>query len=323
MTAFIFLLAAYPIFGQLPVPIKAITADDELIHYGDVIDLDVVGGFEYDWRGTISPEGFLDGLDGYSDPIYGLCRAEKDIAAEAERILGRTLRDPKVIVRIIDRSNRAVVRLEGAVRTPSRFRIQRKVLLSELLVMAGGLTDGVSGEVTIYRPKNLSCSATIVPASSSSERLPAKDNGSPLTTIKITDLLSGKESGNPQILSGDIITVPKALPIYVIGAVNSPRPVFTREKMTVSRIVAIAGGLAKDANGAKVSIFRREGLNVKTVEANLDKIKSGEENDEILLPFDIVEVAAKGGGKRKYPPAAANDENRNRTKGELPLRIVD
>ncbi|MDM7924023.1 MAG: hypothetical protein QUS14_17160 [Pyrinomonadaceae bacterium] len=33
----------------------------ELIHYGDLIDIDVVGSFEYDWRGTLTQEGFIDG----------------------------------------------------------------------------------------------------------------------------------------------------------------------------------------------------------------------------------------------------------------------
>jgi len=299
--------------------------EDDLVHFGDVIDVDVVGGFEFDWRGTLTPDGFLDGMDGYSEPILGLCRSETAIAGDVARVLGRILREPKVIVRIVDRSNRALVRLDGAVRTASRFRLRRAVHLRELLVLAGGLTDGASGEVTIFRPKNLSCRPTVIPASVAGEKptTAGQDNGSGTTNIKINELLSGKALANPQIRSGDIVTVSCALPIYVIGAVANPRPIYSPDQMTVSRLVASAGGPAKNAEGNKVFIFRRDGLDVRSIEADLGKIKRGETIDEILRPFDIIEVAAKGGGKRKYPPVVANDGNSCRAKPDSPLRIVD
>lgn len=313
------------ILGQVSAVAQEVkSSDDDLVHFGDVIDVDVVGGFEFDWRGTVTAEGFLDGLDGYSEPIYGLCRSEMQIATDVANILGKTLREPKVVVKIIDRSNRAVVRLDGAVRTASRFRLQREVRLRELLVLAGGFTDGASGDITIFRPKNLSCRPAINPASSSGASLLApQDNRSQTTNIKIFELLSGEMAANPQILSGDIISVTRALPIYVIGAVNSPRPVYSREQMTVSRIVAMAGGLAKDAEGSKVSIFRRDGIDIKTIDADIAKIKRGELDDVILRPFDIVEIATKGGRKRLYPPIAAREDYREGGKPELPLRVVE
>lgn len=304
---------------------EAQIAEDDLVHFGDVIDVDVVGGLEFDWRGTLNTEGFLDGMDGYSEPIIGLCRSENEIAADVARVLGRILREPKVAVRIVDRSNRALVRLDGAVRTATRFRVRRTVYLRELLVLAGGLTDGASGEVSIFRPKNLSCRPSVIPAVlvGSAVPTPAQDNGLMNTNIKISDLLSGKTAANPQIFSGDIITVPCASPIYVIGAVNNPRPIYSRDQMTVSRIVASAGGPAKDADGNKVTIYRRDGVDVRSIETDLGKIKRGETIDDVLRPFDIIEVASKGGGKRKYPPVVANDGNSCRPKQESPLRIVD
>lgn len=296
-------------------------SDDDLVHFGDVIDVDVVGGFEFDWRGILTGEGFLDGLDGYSESIYGLCRSESQIAADVTRVLGKILREPRVVVRIIDKSNRAVVVLDGAVKTPTRFRLRRAVYLREMLVLAGGLTDGASGDITIFRPKNLSCRSIIIPVNASATG--PSDNGSSTTNIKISELLSGMDAANPRILSGDIVTVTRALPIYVIGAVNNPRPIYSRDQMTVSRVVASAGGLAKEAEGNKVLIFRRDGLETRVIEVDLGKIKRNETNDEILRPFDIIEVAAKRGGKRKYPPVVATDENKDRTRQELPLRVID
>ncbi|MEO7660711.1 MAG: SLBB domain-containing protein, partial [Pyrinomonadaceae bacterium] len=298
---------------------------DDLVHFGDVIDVDIVGGFEFDWRGTLTSDGFLDGLDGFSEQIYGLCRSENQIAADVARVYGKILRDPKVVVKIIDRSNRAVVRLDGAVRTAARFRLQRDIHLRELIVLAGGITDGASGDITIFRPKDLNCMAAAAPTTDLDKNggNGRSDNGSQTVNIKISELLSGNQLANPQILSGDIVTVLRAFPIYVIGAVKSPRPIYSRDKMSVSRIVAIAGGLAKDADGRRVVIYRRSGTDVRSIETNLDKIKLGETEDEILQPFDIIEIAVKGRGNRKYPPVVVNDENGEKRVQDFPLRIVD
>lgn len=303
----LFIFGCALVSAQSPTP--APPSNDELVHFGDVLDVDFVGAFEYDWRGTITPNGNLDGLDSYGDPIRALCRNETDIAADISKAYSKILRDPKVVVRIIDRSNRAVARLDGAVRTPTRFKLQREVRLRELLVLAGGLTDDTSGEISIFRPRNLNCVAS------------PQDNGSQMIAIKISDLLNGKPEANLPILSGDIIDVVRATPVYVIGAVNSPRPVFSTGEITVSRAVASAGGLAKDADGGKVTIFRRLGTESKVEETDLAKIKRGELVDVVLKPFDIIDVAGKGSGKRKNPPVAISTVKTERL--ELPLRVID
>lgn len=299
------------------------SGEADLVHFGDVIDVDIVGGFEFDWRGKLTAEGYLDGLETFGEPVFGLCRTVDQIAADVARVYSKILKDPKVVVSIIDRSDRALVRLEGAVRTPTRFRIRRTVTLRELLVMAGGLIDSSSGEISIFRPKNLSCNNF---GASSREAISARspspsDNISQTTIIKVSELIAGSKIANPQVLSGDLINVLTADPVYVIGAVNNPRPVHSREKMSLSRVIAMSGGLAKNADGGKVTIFRRDGAETKTIDVELDKIKSGETSDELLKPFDIIDVAAKGAQRRKYPPVTTRGENRQRT--ELPLRVVD
>lgn len=307
------------------VPQESQRSEDDLVHFGDVIDIDVVGGFEYDWRGTLTPDGFLDGLNGFTEPVYGLCRTEAQIASDVARGYGRILREPKVIVKIIDRSNRAVVRLEGAVKTPTRFRLLRTVHLRELLVLAGGLKDSASGTITIFRPPNLSCRPAIIPAANTvdSRGTYSQDNGSPTLNIKISELLQGIKAADPQIFSGDLITVQRALPVYVVGAVNNPRPIYSLLPITVERAVASAGGLAKDADGGKISVFRREGTETRIIAVDLGKANGGASGDEVLKPFDIIDVATKGGGKRRYPPVVATEENSGTIKPELPLRVVD
>ena len=299
--------------------------EEDLVHFGDVIDVDVIGVFDYDWRGTLTPEGFLAGLDSFSEPVFGLCRTEAEIAAAVAKIYGKILRNPIVVVKIIDRSNRAVVRLDGGVRTPTRFRLRRAVHLRELLVLAGGLTDEVSSDISIFRPGNLSCRSDITagPISAGRKSVLLQDNGSRSINIKIIELLSGNAAADPEILSGDMITVSKASPVYVIGAVNNPRPVYVRSEITVERAIATAGGFAKESDGQKVSIFRRDGTDTRVIDVDLGKIKRGELKDEVLKPFDIIEAVAKGSGKRRYPPVGVGTEVKDRAITSMPLRVVE
>jgi len=293
----------------------------ELVHFGDIIDVDFVGGFEFDWRGTLTPDGFLDGLDGYSEPIFGLCRTEAQIAGDIARIYGKILRSPNVIVRIVDRSNRAVAKLEGAVRTPTRFRIGRKVTLSELIVLAGGLIDGTSGDISIFRPINMSCALTETTAKNDVE-IVDRANGSQTISIKISEILTGRPDSNPTILSGDMIMVNRAAPVYVIGAVNNPRPIHSAGQLNVTGAVAMAGGLAKDADGGKFTISRREGSEVKAIDGDLGSIDRKQADDIPLKPFDIVDISGKGVARKKYAPVMVADQA-VRLGGELPLRIIE
>ncbi len=326
-----------PVFTQLPTPSPSVTPSPppersvdeiDLIHFGDVIDVDFAGGFEFDWRGTLSPEGNLDGFDSYSEPIFALCRSEADAAASIEQAFSRILRSPKVTVKIIDRSNRAVVQLEGAVRTPSRFQLRRSPKLRELIVLAGGFTDEASGEIEILRPPNLNCMnhTSAVGAALTGEsgaNGTAAGNGLQVINIKIKDILAGIESADPLILNGDLIKVLKAEPIYVIGAVNNPGRINAHTGMTLTRVIDSAGGLAKGAESDRVVIFRREGNETNVIPVDLEKVKSGQLDDVNLQAFDILEVTFKNGGKRKYPPVITSRGSKQANAAQLPLKIIE
>ena len=292
-----------------------------LIHFGDLIEVDVVGSYEYDWRGSLTPEGFLDRFESVPEQIYGLCQTEADVAATVQRELEKTLKAPNVVVRILDRSNRAVTFLSGAVRSPKRFQIKRKVNLSELLVLSGGITDRSSGEISIFRPANLNC--TSARKNTEGEFVKASQPGGAETmNIRISDILRGDEAANPQILSGDIVTVSEALPIYVIGGVNAPQQISMRNKLTLTRVIAMAGGLAKEGN-SNITIYRREGREAKVFQADLQKITAGGSEDPVLQAFDIIDVPQKGKPARTRPPVIDKGAPITLTLASLPLRIVD
>jgi protein involved in polysaccharide export with SLBB domain len=270
----------------------------------------------------------LNGPEALADQVYGLCRDEESIAAEIAKGLAKILREPKVLVRILDRSNRPTSTVYGAVKVPQRFQIKRPVFLNELIVLSGGLTEKASGEIEVFRPASLSCTKKQAPDQAGEKNQQqfisaSQAVGSKLISIKINDLLSGNKEANVQILSGDVVTVVEAQPVYVIGGVATPRQIATRSQITVSRAVTSAGGLTKDADPARITIFRRAGKETKILEVDLEKIKAEQAEDVLLQPFDIVDVPQRGREKRKLPPVINVDDLNRSSADKLPLRVID
>lgn len=285
---------------------------EQLIHLGDVIDIDFLGSVEYDWRGSLDSEGFLSQLPYAEHSIFGLCRTESELAAEIAENYKKVLRQPEIVVRVVDRSARQPAVLLGAVRTQMRLQIERPVRLNELVVVAGGITERASGEVSIFRPANLSCGGR-------------QENQAQSATIKVNlaELLAGKDDANPFIRTGDVVTVEEAKPIFVTGAVAAPQTVLFRGQITLSRSLASAGGLSKNGDGAKITIYRRSGAETKIIAADFEKIRKKMAEDVALEAYDIVEVEQKGSGKSKRPPTVAGWEAAQTKTDNLPLRIIN
>jgi len=281
----------------------------DAVHAGDIVEVDVEGSLDHDWRGGLTPEGLLNGFNEFGEPIKAQCRMPAEIAADAVKALSSTLRDPKVNVFIVDRSNRTPAILDGAVRAPHRYQIKRRVRLRELIARSGGITDSSGGTISVFRPDGPSCPE------------PDGNDQAGRVEVKIPDLVSGVEAANPFISPGDLIVVEKALPIYAIGGVRNPRPIPTKEQVSLSRLIAMAGGVSKDGDERRVVIYRRSKTGPSRIEADLKKIADGTAKDLELQPLDIVEVMTKGGNARKYPPeiaGAAGDKH-----ATLPLVVIE
>ncbi len=282
---------------------------EELIHYGDVVEIDVVGSFENDWQGRVNPEGFLAELSFAAEPVLALCQSEETVAQKIAAAYGKYLRSPQVIVRIVDRSARPVTMFLGAVKNQQRFLLKRAARLNELVFLAGGITDNASGEIQIFRPEKLSC----LPEAGSNY----------IIKIKIADLIAGKPEANPLIRTGDIVTILEAAPIYVTGGVNYPQKIFARQEMTVSRALAAAGNTVKGANIKNIVIYRRENGVTSTIEVDLSKIIAKQAEDTVLRPFDVVDVPRAGSEPKKQPPVIAGADGSQKNGADLPLVIVD
>lgn len=310
---------------------KISQTEEDLIHQGDLIDVDVIGSTEYDWRGTLSPEGNLEGINYTENSIFVRCRSETEVAAELEKSLGKILREPKIAVKILDRSNRPISFVYGAVRLPQRFRIKRTVRLNELLIVSGGLTDKASGEIQIFRPVNINCAPAVEDLNPEKEKSVSAENFVKASqtsavnelTIKLSDLLAGKKEANPQVFGGDIITVLEAGSIYVTGGVAVPKQISLHSETTLSRALAAAGGLTKDAFAQKIIVSRKNGGERENIEIDFEKIKKKQLADFTIKPNDIIEVPRKGKGGKKTPSALPVVEPKEKAVALLPLRIID
>jgi protein involved in polysaccharide export with SLBB domain len=282
---------------------------EELIHFGDLIDVDIIGSTEYDWRGTITPEGFLNTSFYNANPVYALCKSEKFIADEITEIYSKMLRNPQVAVKVLDRSSRSLSYIYGAIRTPQRLKILRSVKLNEVIVLSGGITEKASGIISILRPPKMDCNET-------------STDETKFLKINVKDLISGKVDANPLIKFGDVVTIEEAEPIYVIGGVNNPRQFLYREDLTLSRLIAMSGGFSSNADPKQIIIYRRKNNETKLINVDFEKVKLRQFEDIELEKYDIIEIGQKDRNKNRPNPTINLFEKSEQT-ANLPLKIID
>jgi protein involved in polysaccharide export with SLBB domain len=289
--------------AQTPVPYF------DRIHQGDVIEIDEMGGFEYDWRGQLNPEGLIDTLPKIAEPILARCLTTEALASAIVKEYRKFLREPVVRVRILDRTGRSNVFLYGAIRQPAQFHLKREIRLSELLIQGGGLTDRAGGNITVLEDPVGNCGAN-------SEQ-------TKLTSIRITDILAGIPTANPLINSGDIISVEPVLPFYVVGGVNRPGRNAWRQGLTVSRAVASAGGVSGKGVSGNATIYRRDSSGPRTIAVDLKRAASDPKADLEILANDIIEIPLSGESERISPSFPEEPIMTASDRTKLPLRIID
>ena len=125
----------------------------------------------------------------------------------------------------------------------------------------------------------------------------------PLTniiTINLNDLMETGDTKNNIILqAGDIVTVPHAGIVYVLGAVNRAGGFVLandRSQLTTLKILALAGGLTRTAKSDKAVIVRKDNQGQQhEVAVDLKKVLNRRAEDLQLQPSDILYVPESGG----------------------------
>lgn len=219
------------------------------------------------------------------------------------RALTSVMNDPEVTVTMTEFGSSPVSVL-GAVRNPGVHQISGRKTLFEVLSLAGGLSPDAGNAIKITRRMD----AGPLPLAGVT-----RDSGGEFFVggLNVRAVMEAKDpSVNIEVLPNDVITVPKAEMVYVIGAVKRPGGFVLNEKeqMSVLQALSLAEGLDRVAAAKGARILRQDDAGGKRSEIpiNVRSILEGRAQDVALHANDILFVpdsAAKGATMRALEAA--------------------
>jgi len=294
---------------------KVVSDNHYRIGPGDVLDIKVFNKPQFNREGVkVDPRGMIR-MPLIKEEIKAACRTEEELAALVTNLLKEYLRQPEVIVQVKEYQSEPVAIL-GSVHTPSRFQLQRRVRLLELITFVNGPTDSAGRTIQVVHMGPLvSCEA---PLSASEENEDSLVNR--VDYYKLSDTMSGDDKANPYVRAGDVVSIAKADEVYVIGNVVRPTSIALNEPMTVSRAIAMAGGTQLDTKKDQIHIVRQTPgtTEKKEIVVDLNAINRHKAEDVVLVANDIVDVPASGSKRllRSLMGAVVPSV------GQLPVRVI-
>lgn len=219
------------------------------------------------------------------------------------------------------------ITIVGAVMHPMVYEADRSVTLLEALAESGGIANDAGDTVIVTRlqpsafteipggapeeqaaPGSAESATTatngkpggtdsaVFPAPSPSAETPATVPGSANTiTINLNDLIeTGDTRNNITLQAGDVVTVPHAGIVYVLGAVNRPGGFVVsndRTTLTTLKVLTLAGGLTNIAKMQHAVIIRRNDQGKQTeTEVDLRSVLAQQAEDIQMHPSDILYI---------------------------------
>ena len=218
--------------------------------------------------------------------IKAACRTEGELAKEISSRYAKYYKNLQVDVFIKEYHSKQVA-IIGAVNDQSRFELQRRVRLLELLTYAKGPSPRAGQTINIVHSQ----------AASLCEGLEEDDVNKTFSSYRLSDTLKGDPNANPFLQGGDIVTLPEAEQAYVVGNVFTPLTISLKEPVTLSRAIAMAGGLKLDTKKDKIRIVRQEpgSATKKEIIVDLYAIERRKAEDPILAANDIIDVPTSQG----------------------------
>jgi polysaccharide export outer membrane protein len=160
---------------------------------------------------------------------------------------------PEVTVSIKEQHSQPITVI-GAVKTPMVVQALHKTTLLQALSQAGGIADDAGSTVIVTRPSP-------DPSESADPANPAAPTAPQSFTINLSDVLeSGDSRFNIPLIGGDVVSVPRAGIIYVVGAVQKPGGFLLQndlDRMTMLKMLSLAGGTTNTAKAKSAVILRK------------------------------------------------------------------
>jgi polysaccharide export outer membrane protein len=267
----------------LVIPIQA--QDDRYrLGPGDVIDIRIYNRPQLS-RDAVRIEGNgMIRMPLIENEIQAGCLTEGELAKEISTRYARYYKNLQVDVFIKEYHSKQVAVI-GAVNEQSRFELQRRVRLLELLTYAKGPSTKAGQTINIIH-------STAASPCKQTDETGETDSAAAFTSYKLSDVLAGDPKSNPYLEAGDIVTLPEADQVYIVGNVFMPLTISLKEPITLTRAIAMAGGLKQDTRKDKIRVLRQEpGTTIrKEIMVDLYAIEKKRSEDLALAPNDIIDV---------------------------------
>lgn len=200
---------------------------------------------------------------------------------------------PEVSVAVKEEHSQPITVI-GAVRNPMMIQALRSTTLLQALSQAGGISEDAGSTVIVTRPARGAIETT--------DQIDSSKPPSPETfTIDLSDVL---ESADPRfnipLVGGDVVTVPRAGIIYVVGSVTRPGGFLLQndlDRMTMLKMLALAGGTTSTAKLKNTVILRKNPDTGKRdqIPIDLGKVMHMKTQDVQMQPNDILFVPDSNG----------------------------
>jgi polysaccharide biosynthesis/export protein len=218
----------------------------------------------------------------------------KQTEEQLNKVLSTYIRQPQVVVSIAEVRSQPVSVL-GAVNAPGVHQVQGHKTLLEMLASAGGIRQDAGYSVRITRELEWGC----IPLPNARLDTTGKFSVAELNLKKIMEAKNPEE--NIQIFPHDVISVPKAEMVYVIGDVRRSGGFVLGEhqSMSVLQALSLAEGLNSTADSRHARILRLEHNADQRVDVAVDvkRILNGKGPDVPLQGDDILFVPGSTGKK--------------------------
>ena len=228
----------------------------------------------------ITSDGFI------SMPLIGRMSVDNLTVTEIEGRIAKLLADgylvnPQVMVTVKSFVSRNAIIL-GAVATPGSYPLKGRFFLLELISQAGGiLSESAGSDILIWRTSD---------AKSATRGENEREQVIRIGTERL--LKEGDMRLNVPILDRDVVFVPEAEHIYIIGEVRKPGSIrLQRDRITALEAITMAGGFTPIAASNRTRIIRvTDGVEQTIPVPVRDVIRGERSRDVVLMPGDVIVV---------------------------------
>ena len=200
---------------------------------------------------------------------------------------------PEVTVSVKEQHSQPIT-VVGAVKTPMVIQALRRTTLLQAMSQAGGIAEDAGSTIIVTR----NAADASDPAGPGDPSAPSAPQS---FTINLSDLLeSGDARFNIPLVGGDVVSVPRAGIIYVVGAVNRPGGFLLQndlDRMTMLKMLSLAGGTTNTAKMKKAVILRKNPDTGQRdqVPVDLSKVMNLKTQDVQMQANDILFVPDSAG----------------------------